>query len=248
MKSIQRYEILENKPLTHTVMRMVLKGPTDWIKRPGQFLNLEISGQYLKRPISIADWDAETLTLIYKIVGIGTRKMSLFQPGQQLAALVGLGNGFALENTPDTLLLIGGGVGIPPLYGLAKQALALGKQVTAVLGFASAEDVFYSEEFKALGISVYLCTDDGSAGICGTVIDVMEQAQLKEQVYMACGPKGMLKAITAVSRAKGYLSLEERMGCGFGACMGCSQKTISGSKRICTEGPVFESEEIIWEK
>ncbi len=247
MKSIQMYTIESNEALTQDVWRMVLKGDTSWIERPGQFVNLLITGQYLRRPISVADWNEETLTLIYKIVGEGTKKMAALKCQEVLEALTGLGNGFELQHTPKKILLIGGGVGVPPLYGLAKKALEIGKQVTVLLGFKSQHEAFYLEEFAALGAQVLVSTNDGSLGTKGFVTTVMEKEGLLEETYFVCGPVAMLKAVHQLSRANGQLSLEERMGCGFGACMGCSCKTKEGPKRLCVEGPVLKSEEILWE-
>ena len=246
MKSIQLYEIIENRPLTHDIMKMTLKGDTSWIENPGQFVNLTIENQYLKRPISVCDWDDETLTLIYKVVGKGTEKMQTMEKGQIIEALVGLGNGFDTSKATDEVCLLGGGVGVPPIYGLAKKCVQEGKKTSVILGFASEKDVFYLNEFKSLGVDVYLSTNDGSLGMKGFVTDVMKEKNLLNQFYMACGPMPMLKSIYHTSSAKGLLSFEERMGCGFGACMGCSCKTITGYKRICVEGPVMESEEILW--
>lgn len=246
MKSVQIYEILENTPLTYDIMKMVLKGDTSWIKNPGQFINITIDHCYLKRPISICDWDAETLTIIYKVVGKGTTAMKAMQPKQKIEALVGLGNGFDLAKLPEELVILAGGVGVPPMYGLAKRCIEANKKVHVILGFASAKDAFYLDEFKKLKIDPIVTSNDGSIGLKGFVTDGMKQEKLEECVYAACGPMPMLKAIYQTSKSHGYLSFEERMGCGFGACMGCSCKTITGYKRICVEGPVMESEDLLW--
>ncbi len=246
MKTLQNCKVLENKKLTHDVYRMILENDTHWIHHPGQFVNLTIEGQYLKRPISICDWDEHSLTLIYKVVGKGTEIMSQKKAGDVMEILTDLGNGFHTEKAADEVVILGGGVGVPPMYGVTKQCLKEGKKVHVILGFASEQDAFYLDEFKKLNVDVSVCTNDGTLGTKGFVTDVMKQKGLTETFYMACGPLPMLKAIYQTSKAKGLLSFEERMGCGFGACMGCSCKTITGYKRICVEGPVMESEDILW--
>lgn len=248
MKSIIKFEILSNEKLAKDIYRMVLKGDTSWIEHPGQFVNVTIENAYLKRPISICDWDAETFTLIYKVVGFGTKQMSQKQPQEMLECLVGLGNGYDVEPINEPVLVVGGGVGIPPLYGLTKQLLAKGLEVDVILGYNTKEDMFYVEEFEQLGAKVHVCTVDGCVGTQGFVSDVMREKQLQDKFYCSCGPLPMLKAVYEASVNKGLLSFEERMGCGFGACMGCSCKTLTGYKRICKEGPVMKSEEILWNK
>ena len=238
------YTVLSNEPLTASVRRMRLEGDTQWIVRPGQFVNIALEGRYLRRPISVCDYDATTLTLIYKVVGEGTAQMARIQPGGQLDLLTGLGNGFSTDNDARRPLLVGGGVGVPPLYNLAKVLLAAGKPVQVVLGFNTAAEVFYAEEFRALGCSVTVATADGSAGVKGFVTDVL--AGLDFDYFYACGPLPMLRALSRATVCDGQLSFEERMGCGFGACMGCSCKTLTGSKRICKEGPVMNKGEILW--
>ena len=227
---------------------MILEGDTQWIKRPGQFVNIELEGLYLRRPISICDWDDKTITIIYKVVGKGTEQMSQMQPGVELDVLTGLGNGFnpepEVENTKS--LLVGGGVGVPPLYHLAKVLLAAGRKVSVVLGFNTAAEVFYADEFRALGADVYVSTADGSMGVKGFVTDAIREAAIDFDYFYSCGPLPMLKALCGCTDKPGELSFEERMGCGFGACMGCSCKTLTGNKRICKEGPVMRREEIIW--
>ena len=244
MKAIQTYEITENKALTKDVYRMVLKGETNWIHHPGQFINIDIPSAYLKRPISICDWDEESLTIIYKVVGKGTKWMSEQHDGT-IDALVNLGNGFDTSKA-DEVVLVGGGVGVPPLYGCAKTLLKEGKKVSVVLGFNKQNEIFCKDEFEALGVDTYICTLDGSVGTKGFVTDGLKEHGLLDTFYMACGPLPMLKALHKTSHASGLLSFEERMGCGFGACMGCSMETANGPKRVCKEGPVFESEEILW--
>lgn len=240
------YRLLANEPLTAAVRRMVLEGDTQWIVRPGQFVNIALEGCYLRRPISVCDWDERTLTLIYKVVGEGTARMSRMLPGEKLDLLTGLGNGFDTSVAAARPLLVGGGVGVPPLYGLARRLRAAGKPVEAVLGFNTASEVFYEEEFRRLGCGVTLVTADGSAGVEGFVTTAIAGRKPDFDYFYACGPLPMLRALCEAVPQDGQLSFEERMGCGFGACMGCSCRTKSGSKRICKEGPVLTKGEIIW--
>lgn len=235
------YEIVSNRPIALDTYEMVLAGDMGFVENPGQFVNIQLEGLYLRRPISICDWDDRTMTLIYKVVGRGTRQMAAMAPGHKLDLLTGLGNGFSMEEAGEHSLVIGGGVGVPPLYGLCKRLVQQGKRVSAVLGFGKQEQVFYQKEFEELGCPVYLATEDGSLGTKGFVTDVM--AQLDYDYYFACGPMPMLRAVHAMGR-RGQLSFEERMGCGFGACMGCSCETLVGTKRICVDGPVMRSEEV----
>ncbi len=246
MKKNEKALIKENTQLTATVFKMVLEMDTLWIKNPGQFINITLDGFYLKRPISVCDWDETTLTIIYKVVGKGTKQMSKMKPQDHLECLVDLGNGFDVVNTSDEVVILGGGVGVPPMFGVTKACLAQGKKVSVILGFASKEEAFYIDEFKALNVPIFVCTNDGSLGTKGFVTDVIAKENLTQAFYLACGPMPMLKSIAKTSKAQGLLSFEERMGCGFGACMGCSCKTLTGYKRICVEGPVMKSEEIIW--
>ena len=239
------FEITENTRLTKTVFRMRLKGDTSAITAPGQFVNIKIDGLFLRRPISVCDCEGDILTLVYKVVGHGTEIMSEMKPGEKLDVLTGLGNGYDLSPSADLPLLVGGGVGVPPLYMLAKRLIELGKQVTVILGFNTAEEIFYEEEFRALGARVFVSTVDGSAGTKGFVTDAMKGVDYT--YFFTCGPEPMLKALYKASSTSGQFSFEERMGCGFGACMGCSCKTITGNKRICKEGPVLVKEDIIWE-
>ena len=240
------YKILENHPLTAAVWRMVLAGDTQWITASGQFVNIALDGHYLRRPISVCDYDAETLTLVYKVVGEGTAQMSRMTAGMELDLLTGLGNGFSTAVDSQSPLLVGGGVGVPPLYNLARKLLAAGKRVRVVLGFNTASEVFYTEEFRALGCEVYVATVDGSVGVKGFVTTAIAESQIDFDYFYACGPIPMLKALCDNVSQEGQLSFEERMGCGFGGCMGCSCKTKYGNKRICKEGPVLLKEEIIW--
>ena len=223
---------------------MVLAGDTSALTAPGQFVNIQLEGKFLRRPISVCDYDDTTITLLYKVVGEGTEQMAAMTAGQTLDVLVGLGNGFDTAKSGDTPVLIGGGVGVPPMYHLCKQLLKQGKTVSVILGFNTKDEIFYEEEFKALGATVYVATADGSYGTKGFVTDVLKD--LTYSYFYTCGPMPMFKAIEATAVTGGQYSFEERMGCGFGACMGCSCKTKYGNKRICREGPVLEREEIIW--
>ena len=240
------YSILSNEPLTRDVYRMVLEGDSQWITRPGQFVNIELEGFYLRRPISISDWSENTITIIYKVVGRGTQVMSQMGVGVKLDILTGLGNGFNPDAECQKPLLVGGGVGVPPLYRLAKDLIAKGRKVSVVLGFNKADEVFYADEFKALGADVYVSTADGSMGVKGFVTDAIREANIDFDYFYSCGPLPMLKALCGCCEQDGELSFEERMGCGFGACMGCSCKTLTGNKRICKDGPVMKRGEIIW--
>ena len=237
--------IAENIPLTDSVYKMRLVGDVSAITAPGQFINIKLDGLFLRRPISVCDVSEDSVTILYKVVGTGTEQMSQMKEGV-LDVLTGLGNGYDTSLSGGKPLLLGGGVGVPPLYLLAKKLIAEGKSVTVILGFNTKDEIFYEEEFKALGAKVYVTTVDGSYGIRGFVTDAMKD--LEYSYFYTCGPEPMLKAIFNASQTSGQLSFEERMGCGFGACMGCSCKTITGYKRICKEGPVLRKEEILWEK
>ena len=239
-----KYKIISNEKIAKDVYEMVLEGNTSYIRRPGQFINIELEGFYLRRPISICEYTQNTIKIIYKIVGEGTEELSTLEPGKILDILTGLGNGFDI-NKSQKPLLIGGGVGTPPMYELCKQLIKEGKQPRVVLGFNSKEDVFYEEEFKNLGAKVYISTADGSYGTKGFVTDIIKDLN-DYDYYYTCGPKNMLKAVYDLIQTDGELSFEERMGCGFGACMGCSCKTKTGSKRVCLNGPVFSKEDVIW--
>ena len=240
------YTVVSNEPIARDVYKMVLAGDTSAITAPGQFINLQLDGFYLRRPISVCDYDADCVTLLYKVVGGGTEAMSEMKSGDKVDALTGLGNGFNTQKSGDKPLLIGGGVGVPPMYNLCKVLLAEGKKPTVILGFNSAADVFYEAEFKALGVETIVTTADGSYGMRGFVTDAMKE--LSYTYFFTCGPEPMFRAIDKVATTSGQYSFEERMGCGFGACMGCSCKTLTGYKRICKEGPVMEKEEILWER
>ena len=236
------FKIKENIALNKSIMKMVLTGDTKDIKC-GQFVNLQISGLYLRRPISVCDCVGDELTLIYKIVGKGTEMMSEMQEGE-LDVLTCLGNGYDTSCSGDAPLLVGGGVGVPPLYMLAKKLIEEGKKVSVILGFNTKDEIFYEDEFKALGADVKVTTVDGSYGVKGFVTDALD---MDYSYTYSCGPEPMLKALYKASKTSGQYSFEERMGCGFGACMGCSCKTVTGYKRICKEGPVLKKEEILWE-
>ena len=238
------FEITENIKLTDNVYRMKLAGDVSEFTAPGQFLNIKIGGLFLRRPISLCDLNGCELTIIYKTVGKGTERMSEMTRGEKLDILTGLGNGYDLEKAGDRPLLIGGGVGVPPLYLLAKKLKAQCKKVSVVLGFNTKEEIFYEEEFRTLGCDVRVSTVDGSYGIKGFVTDAVPEDY--SYVY-TCGPEPMLRAVYKTAKTSGQFSFEERMGCGFGACMGCSCKTVTGYKRICKDGPVLEKEEILWE-
>ena len=239
------FTIKENKPLTSTVFRMVLEGDTSDITASGQFVNILLDGLYLRRPISVCDCVDGVLTLVYKVVGKGTEKMSRMQVGEVLDILTGLGNGYDLSVSGDAPILLGGGVGVPPMYLLAKQLIAEGKRVSVVLGFNTKDEIFYEDEFRALGADVTVTTVDGSYGTKGFVTDAMKN--IDYTYFYTCGPEPMLKAVWRASQTSGQMSFEERMGCGFGACMGCSCKTLTGYKRICKDGPVMRKEEILWQ-
>ena len=238
------YEINSNKKLTESIFEMVLEGDTTSISAPGQFINIKLDGFYLRRPISICDYDDSTITIIYKVVGEGTEVMSKMNSGEKLDVLCGLGNGFDTSKSIDKPVLIGGGVGVPPMYNLCKKLISEGKSVTVILGFNKKDEIFYEDEFKKLGADVKVTTVDGSYGIKGFVTDALKDTEYS--YFYTCGPMPMFKAIESTAVTSGQYSFEERMGCGFGACMGCSCKTKYGNKRICKDGPVLEREEIIW--
>lgn len=240
------YTVLSNEPLTPAVYRMVLEGDTQYITRSGQFINIELEGKFLRRPISVSDYDATTVTIIYKVVGRGTEQMKGMTAGQRLDILTGLGNGFSTDNGTERQLLVGGGVGVPPMYNLCKRLLAEGKRPMVIIGFNTKEEVFYYDEFKALGVDVYCSTADGSFGTKGFVTDVIREECLTFDYLYTCGPLPMLKALYDATEVDGEYSFEERMGCGFGACMGCTCKTKYGNKRICKDGPVLKRDEIVW--
>ena len=234
-----------NTLLARNTWEMTLTGDISAITAPGQFINIALEGMYLRRPISVCDIENGVLTIIYKTVGRGTEAMSSMVPGTQLDVLTGLGNGYDLSKCPGTPLVIGGGAGVPPMYLLTKKLLASGFTPKVLLGFNTADEIFYVEKFKALGVDVFVATADGSVGVKGFVTDLIPLAG-EYSYFFTCGPEPMLKAIYNSTATSGQMSFEERMGCGFGACMGCSCETKYGNKRICRDGPVLEKEEIIW--
>lgn len=243
------FNVIDNVPLTDSVYKMRLCGNTDAVTAPGQFVNIKLDGLFLRRPISVCDRTCNgvqgELTIIYKVIGRGTEQMSHMSGGERLDLLLGLGNGYDTSPAGERPLLIGGGVGVPPLYMLAKRLISEGRQVSAVLGFNKSSEIFLADELRALGVDVITATADGSAGVRGFVTDAMDG--IDYSYFYTCGPEPMLRAVYSKSTTSGQFSFEERMGCGFGACMGCSCKTITGNKRICKEGPVLKKEEIIWE-
>ena len=238
------FEILENTALTKDVFKMVLSGDTSDITASGQFVNIQLEGLYLRRPISVCDWTENTLTIVYKVVGKGTEALSKMAPGVKLDVLTGLGNGYDLSKAGDAPVLLGGGVGVPPMYGCAKRLVEMGIKPTVILGFNVKDEIFYEEEFKALGCETIVTTVDGSYGVKGFVTNALPENYTH---FYTCGPEPMLKAVYKATNTSGQMSFEERMGCGFGACMGCSCKTLTGYKRICKDGPVMMKEEILWE-
>ena len=237
------FTIISNRKIAKNTYETVLGGDVSDITAPGQFVNIKLDGFYLRRPISVCDAENGKLTIIYKVVGKGTAYMAELAEGTELTVLTGLGNGYDLSVSGDKPLLIGGGAGVPPMYMLAKKLIAQGKTVTVIMGYGSADEVFYKEEFEALGSRVIIATVDGSCGVRGFVTDALPE---EYSYFYTCGPEPMLKALYDRTVTSGQLSFEERMGCGFGACMGCTCKTKYGNKRICRDGPVLVKEEIIW--
>jgi len=240
------FTIAENIALTDSVIKMTLVGDVSDITASGQFINILLDGLYLRRPISVFDRSETSVTIIYKVVGKGTEKMKQMTVGETLDVLTGLGNGYDLSLSGEKPLLLGGGVGVPPLYLLAKKLIAEGKTPTVVLGFNTKSEIFCEEDFQALGITTVVATADGSYGVKGFVTDAMKE--IDYDYFYTCGPEPMLRAIYSAAKTEGQFSFEERMGCGFGACMGCSCQTVTGYKRICKDGPVLRKEEILWEK
>lgn len=239
------FKVGSNEQIADRVYKMTLLGDTSAVTAAGQFVNIKLDGFFLRRPISVCDCENGVLTIIYKVVGAGTKQMSQLEEGSMLDILTGLGNGYNENLSGDKPLLIGGGVGVPPMYMLAKRLIAAGKKVTVILGFNTKSEVFYKSEFEKIGAQVFVTTADGSEGIKGFVTDAFERVGEYTHFY-ACGPEPMLKAVCDKTKTSGQLSFEERMGCGFGACMGCSCKTKYGNKRICKDGPVLVKEEIVW--
>ncbi|MBO5845112.1 MAG: dihydroorotate dehydrogenase electron transfer subunit [Clostridia bacterium] len=240
----QILKVKENVKLTENIYRMVLCGNVSAIKHSGEFINIEIPSLFLRRPISVCDYDDNSVTIIYKVVGKGTEVLAEAREGDSFDVLTGLGNGYDTSVSGEHALLLGGGVGVPPLYNLCKRLISEGKKVTVVLGFNTASEIFYAKEFEALGAEVRVTTVDGSFGIRGFVTDAI--ADVDYTYFYTCGPEPMLRAVYKATKTEGQFSFESRMGCGFGACMGCSCKTNFGNKRICKDGPVFVKEEILW--
>ena len=238
------FEIRSNEALTREVYRMVLTGDTSAVTAPGQFVEIALPGKFLRRPISVCDWTENSLTLIYKVVGQGTEQMASLPGGTKLDILTGLGNGYDLTRSGDNPVLVGGGVGVPPLYALCKALLLQGKKPSVVLGFNKESEIFLFDEFRALGVPTFIATADGSVGTKGFVTDVLNT--LDYSYFYSCGPMPMFRAMEQVAKTSGQYSFEERMGCGFGACMGCSIQTKSGGKRVCKDGPVFLREEVFF--
>ncbi len=238
------FEVKANTKIAENTYKMVLGGDCSGITASGQFVNIKLDGFFLRRPISVCDYNDNELTLIYKVVGKGTEYMAELGAGEKLDILTGLGNGYDLSKSGNEPVLIGGGAGVPPMYNLCRKLVAEGKKPKVILGFNKENEVFFENEFKALGAEVTVTTADGSYGMKGFVTDALKN--MKYTYIYSCGPEPMLKAIYNTSKTSGQLSFEERMGCGFGACMGCSCETKYGNKRICKDGPVLEMEEIIW--
>lgn len=236
--------VLKNNPILQNVYKLTLSGDSSAIQRPGQFVDLQIPGHFLRRPFSVCDWDKDTVTVVYRLIGNGTKRLAAMMPGEGLDALVGLGNGFDTAVSGDRPLLIAGGSGVPMMLCLAKKLLSEGKQVTAVLGYQTASDIFLADDIRALGVEVRLTTEDGSAGLRGKVTDGM--VGLDYTYFYTCGPEGMFRAVNEIASTSGQFSLEARMGCGYGACMGCTIQTKNGPKRVCKDGPVFTREELFW--
>ena len=246
MKKTAAFEIEENRAAAAQTVCMTLCGDCSAVTQPGQFVDIALPGKYLRRPISVCSVRGDRLTLIYKIVGDGTRRLAEMKPGKKLELLTGLGNGFSVEKSGEKPLLIGGGAGVAPLYWLAEALLKAGKQPKAILGFNAADEIFLASELTALGVPCCLATADGSVGVKGFVTDVLRIAEPEHDYIFACGPEPMLRAVYQADAADGQYSFEARMACGFGACMGCSCETKNGAKRICRDGPVLERGEILW--
>lgn len=238
------FQIVSNKCIADITYEMVLKGDCSDITKPGQFVNLKLDGFFLRRPISVCDCQDDLLTIIYKVVGHGTEVMAKMQAEEKIDILTGLGNGYDLSKSTDNPVLIGGGAGVPPMFLLAKELIKEGKKPSVVLGFNKKSEVFYEDEFKALGIETVVATADGSYGVKGFVTDAMKS--LNYGYFFTCGPEPMLRAVYDNTTVSGQMSFEARMGCGFGACMGCTCETLYGNKRICKDGPVLLKEEVKW--
>ena len=236
-------EIISNRRIAENIYEMKLRGDFTAVTNPGQFVELTVDGCYLRRPISVCDAENDVLTLVFKTVGKGTEKMSNMPVGKKVDMLVGLGNGYDISKSGERPLLVGGGIGVPPLWLLCRRLIEKGAKPTVILGAGSAPEVFYRDEFEKVGATVYVTTADGSYGVRGFVTDALPEVY---DTFCACGPLPMLRALCRAADKPGFLSLEARMGCGFGACMGCTIETAHGPKRVCKEGPVFRKEELIW--
>ncbi len=238
------FTIRENNEIAPGVYQLILSGDTSGIQKAGQFVDVQIDGHFLRRPFSVCDWDEKTVTVVYRKIGKGTEDLSHFRPGHVTDVLTGLGNGFDTAPSGDKPLLVAGGSGVPMMYALAKALIAEGKTVTAVLGYRTAADIFLAKEIEALGAKVIITTEDGSCGVKGFVTDAMKN--LDYTYFYTCGPEAMFEAIDKIAVTSGQFSFEARMGCGYGACMGCTCQTKYGHKRICKDGPVLVREEIVW--
>ncbi len=236
--------ILSNSQVGKETYQIRLEAKDEFLSLPGQFCEVALPGFYLRRPLSIFDQEKNTITFLYKILGEGTKSLSKMKVGDNLDVLLNLGNGFSLDKSSSPLL-IGGGIGVAPLYFLAKEFKKQHKNVKFLLGFKNKEEALLLEEFSQLG-EVYLTSDDGTLGEKGNPVTYLGNHSLDFDFFYACGPLVMLKYLSRTP-FYGEVSLEARMGCGFGACMGCSIKTTEGFKRVCKEGPVFKKEEVIYE-
>ena len=240
----KKYQIIKNTAVADRIYHLRLQGDSSALCSPGQFAAIKIPGSFLRRPFSVCDWDADGLDIYYKVIGEGTESLASLLPGAELDILTGLGNGFRTDVSGPRPLLVGGGMGATPLYCLCRRLLEEGKHPSVILGFASRADAILTQEFAALGVPLYLCSDDGSLGRGGFVTDCMDE--LDSSYFYSCGPEARFRAIDRIARTEGQFSFEARMGCGFGACMGCSCKTHKGNKRICKDGPILERSEILW--
>ena len=240
------FDVISNDPIAKDTYSITLVGDCSAITAPGQFVNVALEGKYLRRPFSVCSLSGEVLMLVYKVVGEGTRQLSMFKSGGSLNLLTGLGNGFSISDGIKSPLLIGGGVGAAPMYWLAARLKKTGADVRAVLGFKSADEVFLAGALAQIGAKVFVSTEDGSAGVKGFVTNAINQSGVSYDYVYACGPEAMLKAVHDMAETEGQYSFESRMGCGFGACLSCTCETKYGLKQICKDGPVLRGEEIIW--
>jgi dihydroorotate dehydrogenase electron transfer subunit len=239
------FTVADNRPLSRRLSRLRLNGDSSAIAGPGQFVSLSLPGFFLRRPFSVCDWDASGFSIVYEQVGKGTEAMLSLTPGDTLDVLTGLGNGFDLRRAGNAPLLVGGGSGVSPMLGLTRRLLSEGRTPHVILGFSGREDVALLEDFRLIGVCPTVTTLDGSFGLRGFVTDALDD--LEPSFFYACGPEAMLRAVSERCACDGQLSFDARMGCGFGACMGCTRPTRSGPKRVCKDGPVFDKGEILWE-